>query len=79
MPPFVFCKILYSLSRVYCQIKPLYVILSGENRRAVCSVEVLPSGERGKTEERSDDGIWLGVLVACHGGCNFPLKSHRDL
>ena len=31
---------------------PLYVILSGENRKAVFAVEVLPSEERGKTEER---------------------------
>ena len=28
--------------------KPLYVILSGENREAVGVVEILPSEERGK-------------------------------
>ena len=35
-----------------CKIINQPVILSGENRRAVCVVEVLPSEERGKTEER---------------------------
>ena len=34
-------------------IKILYVILSGENRKAVYVVEVSPSEERGETEERT--------------------------
>ena len=40
------------------------VILSEEKRRAFFVVEVLPSEERGKTEERSDEGISERIWVA---------------
>ena len=29
-------------------------------------------------EERSDDGIWLGVSVAYFHKCNIQIASHRD-
>ena len=42
----------------------------------------LPRVERSEQAEarsESDEGIWLGVLVAYFHKCNIPLASHRDL
>ena len=32
-----------------------------------------------KPRGECDDGVWLGVWVACQGKCYIPSKSHRDL
>ncbi len=65
----------------YTKIKPLYVILSEENRNAVFVVEVLrvERSERAKPRSERDDGIWLGVSVACYGKCNIDSKATEIL
>jgi hypothetical protein len=49
-----------------CRVNLLYVILSGENRKAVCEVEVLrvERSEQAKPRSERDAGIWQRVWVA---------------
>ncbi len=60
------------------QIKPLYVILSGEKRLRFAESKFCGVNNGAKPRSDSDDGIWLGVSVSCYSKCNFPLVSHQD-
>ena len=48
---------------------------------AFCVVEVLrvERSEQAKPRSDSDEGIWLGALVAFFHKCNISIASHRDL
>ena len=63
------------------RIPPNKQLACHSERSAKHEVELLrvERSEQAEARSESDEGIWLGVLVAFFHKCNIPLASHRDL